>query len=260
MDVNKILKSDYLDLLFEGRNKAYGGYELRKTYSKRVVKSLFVLVGISVLTITYGVLANIKSTKKETLNLTEVKLAEPPPIDPTKPPPPPPPPAPPPPVKPTVAFTPPVIKPDEEVKEEEKPPPANDERAISTKTVEGDPNGVDPGLVDTKGVEGPPAAPQILEYVEQMPEFNGNVQEYLGKHINYPDAAKENNVEGRVIVRFVVNEDGAITDAKVVRGIGSGCDEEAIRVIKSMPKWKPGKQNGRAVKVWFTQPITFRLE
>jgi protein TonB len=169
-------------------------------------------------------------------------------------------------VKPTVKFTPPVIKKDEEVKEEEKPPPQEElkDKAAGLETVKGDPNAIDPGIVDPG--PGTVEAPQIFTYVEQMPEFPGGIDaihEFLYKNINYPDIAKESNIQGRVTVRFVVNEEGTMSDFSVSKGIGGGCDEEAIRVLKKMgssTKWKPGKQNGRAVKVYYTLPITFKLE
>src|SRR5690606_16935087 len=128
------------------------------------------------------------------------------------------------------------------------------------KTQEGDPNGIDAGLVDKPGtgvVEAPPP-PEIFKYVEQMPEAPYNVNEYLGKNMRYPDAARENNIEGRVSVQFVVSEDGSISDVKVVgsRRVGGGCEEEAMRVVSSMPKWRPGKQNGRPVKVYYTLPVS----
>jgi len=268
MDVNKILASDYLDILFEGRNKEYGGYELRRKYPRRMRNAA--IIGISVLAVAISAplivkMVGDKGNTAMVANLKEVTLAEPPPIDPNKPPPPPPPPAPPPPVKPTVAFTPPVIKKDEEVREEEKPPEQEqmENKAISTENREGDPEGIDPGLAEGTGVVEAAPAPQVFEFVEQMPEFPGGmerIQKYLAEKIRYPDQARENNVQGRVIVRFVVNETGNISDVQVQRGIGGGCDEEAVRVVKGMPKWKPGKQNGRPVKVYFTLPITFRLE
>jgi protein TonB len=96
-----------------------------------------------------------------------------------------------------------------------------------------------------------------------MPDFPGGedaLNAYLSKNIKYPKQANENGVQGRVVLQFVVNEDGDISDIKVVRGIGSGCDQEAMRVVNSMPKWKPGKQNGKAVKVSFSLPILFELE
>jgi periplasmic protein TonB len=269
MDINKILKSDYLDILFDGRNKKYGGYELRKNYPKRVTKALMVLVGVGVFTAGYGIVSNIKpkETKKPVAIMQEVTLAEPPPIDPKKPPPPPPPSEPPPPVKPTVKFTPPVIKKDEEVKEDEKPPEQTElkEAAAGIKTEVGDVNGIDPGIVDNPGtgtgvVEAPPP-PEIFKYVEQMPEAPYDVQAHLAKNIKYPPAAQENNISGRITVQFVVSEDGSIGDVKVVgRKLGGGLEEEAMRVVRSMPKWRPGKQNGRAVKVYYTLPVAFRLE
>lgn len=269
MDINKILNSDYLDILFEGRNKKYGGYELRRKYPKRMRNATLIGIGAVALAIAIPVIASSikpKEAAKPKPILQQVTLAEPPPIDPKKPPPPPPPSEPPPPVKPTVKFTPPVIKKDEEVKEEEKPPEQTQMKDVSAgiKTEAGDVNGIDPGIVDKPGtgtgvVEAPPP-PKVFTYVEQMPEPSVDIPSYLGKNIHYPEAAREAGVEGRVILRFVVNEDGSVSDIQIVRGIGSGCDEEAKRVLASMPKWKPGKQNGRPVKVYFTLPVTFKLQ
>lgn len=266
MDINKILKSDYLDILFEGRNKKYGGYELRKKYPTRMRNAALIGIGVVALAIGGPVLADVikgKDTNKPIAIMKEVVLTEPPPIDPKKPPPPPPQ-EPPPPVKPTVKFTPPVIKPDEEVKEDEKPPPVDDARAPGLTTQEGDPDGIDPGIIDNPstgtGVIETPPPPKIFTYVEQMPAFDGNLQEYLSKNLRYPEAARTNGVEGRVTVQFVVSEDGSISDVKVVRGVGSGLDEEAKRVVQSMPKWRPGKQNGNPVKVQYTLPVKFTLQ
>ncbi|HNB81364.1 MAG TPA: TonB family protein [Chitinophagaceae bacterium] len=99
--------------------------------------------------------------------------------------------------------------------------------------------------------------------VEQMPEFPGGdkaMLQYLSTQLIYPRPALENNIQGKVICSFTVMDDGSIQDVKVMKGIGFGCDEEAVRVIKSMPKWKPGKQNGRAVNTKFTLPVHFELE
>jgi protein TonB len=174
-------------------------------------------------------------------------------------------------VKPQVKFTPPVIKEAEKVQEDEKPPPKEklEKATASTVTVDGDENAkIDAPVIDKQQavVEAPKvAAPkvEIFEFVEQMPEFNGGedaLRAYLSKNINYPKQANEQGIAGRVVLNFVVNEDGDITDIKVVRGIGYGCDQEAMRVVNSMPKWKPGKQNGKAVKVSFSLPIMFKLE
>eukprot|EP01012_Entosiphon_sulcatum_P053639 TRINITY_DN7383_c1_g2_i2.p1 TRINITY_DN7383_c1_g2~~TRINITY_DN7383_c1_g2_i2.p1 ORF type:complete len:280 (+),score=36.19 TRINITY_DN7383_c1_g2_i2:61-840(+) len=173
----------------------------------------------------------------------------------------PPPPPPPPPVKPTVKFTPPVIKKDEEVKEDEKPPEQQEITNVGVKNQEGDANAIE-APIDAPGtgvVEAP--AQEIFRYVEQMPEPPFDIPSFLQKNLNYPQAAKENNIEGTVTVQFVVGEDGSVSDAKVVgKKIGAGCEEEAVRVVSSFPKWKPGKQNGRPVRVYYTQRITFRLE
>jgi protein TonB len=98
--------------------------------------------------------------------------------------------------------------------------------------------------------------------VEEMPLFPGGEQkmsEFITSNINYPEAAREAGVQGRVYIRFVVEQDGSISNVKVMRGIGSGCDEEAMRVIKSMPKWKPGKQHGKTVRVSYQIPVNFSL-
>lgn len=106
------------------------------------------------------------------------------------------------------------------------------------------------------------AEEQIFMVVETQPSFPGGpakMYEYLGKKMKYPSIAKDNNIQGRVYVSFVVEKDGSITDVKVLRGIGGGCDEEAIRVVKGMPSWSAGKQRGKAVRVRFNLPIVFKL-
>ncbi len=262
MDINKILSSDYLDIIFDGRNKNYGGYELRKTYPKRIIKSLMVLLLVGVFSAGYAIINNMHINLKPTPKLTkqEVKLMEPPPIDPNKPPPPPPPP--PPPVKPTVKFTPPKIEEDKNVREEDVPPPQTTIVAAGPKTEAGDSNGIDPGILSDKGtgVVAAPPPPKIFSYVEQMPAPSFDMNAYLEKNLHYPDQARESNTQGRVAVKFVVNEDGSVSDVTVTKSIGGGCDEEARRVVANMPKWKPGKQNGNPVKVYFTLPIQFKLE
>ncbi len=104
---------------------------------------------------------------------------------------------------------------------------------------------------------------QIFVVVEHMPEFPGGMgalMKYLATHINYPALAKESGIQGRVFINFVVEPNGSIDHVKVLRGIGGGCDEEAVRVVKSMPKWIPGKQRGKPVRVSFNLPVKFTLE
>ncbi len=103
---------------------------------------------------------------------------------------------------------------------------------------------------------------EIFQVVEQMPEFPGGMNkllEYLGKNIKYPSIAQENGIQGRCIIEFVVNRDGSIVDPKVIKSLDPSCDKEAMRVIKAMPKWKPGLQRGKPVRVRYTVPVQFRL-
>ena len=128
--------------------------------------------------------------------------------------------------------------------------------------IQGDPNGMDPGIVEAAPPEVPregDAPVEVFTFVEQMPEFNGNLNDYLNKNLIYPKAAKDAKIEGKVVVQFIVNETGSISNASVIKKIGWGMDEEAIRVVSNMPNWKPGKQNGRPVKTRYTLPITFKL-
>ncbi len=105
--------------------------------------------------------------------------------------------------------------------------------------------------------------PGVYMIVEQMPEFPGgdkSLFQFIADNTKYPADAKEKGIKGRVFVNFIVEPDGSVSDIKVLRGIGSGCDEEAVRVVESMPKFKPGMQNGEAVRVSYTVPVIFRLE
>ena len=104
---------------------------------------------------------------------------------------------------------------------------------------------------------------EVFGIVEDMPCFRGGdvkLMEYLKKNLNYPQEAIDAGVEGKVFVEFCIEKDGTVCDAKVLRGIGYGCDEEALRVVGLMPKWKPGKQRGRAIRVRYTLPINFKLD
>ncbi|MFN3341075.1 MAG: energy transducer TonB [Flavobacteriales bacterium] len=117
-------------------------------------------------------------------------------------------------------------------------------------------------IVDVK-VEEAPVVEEIFDVVEEQAEFPGGMEklrDFLSANLKFPPMAKESGVQGKVYVQFVVFKDGSVGDIKVLRGIGSGCDEEAVRVVKSMPKWNPGKQRGRAVSSRFTLPINFKLQ
>lgn len=122
---------------------------------------------------------------------------------------------------------------------------------------------VDVKYVPVQVIEEEPEEQTIFEVVENMPDFPGGqaaLMQYLAKNIKYPTIAQENGTQGRVIVQFVVNKDGSIVDAKVVRSVDPYLDKEALRVINTMPKWKPGMQRGKPVRVKFTVPVMFRLQ
>ena len=111
-------------------------------------------------------------------------------------------------------------------------------------------------------IEDPEKAPPVL-IVEEMPVFPGGDMErlrYLAANIQYPIQATENGIQGTVYFQFIVDSKGNITDVKILRGIGGGCDEEALRVINMMPQWKPGRQNGRTVRVIYNMPVVFKIQ
>lgn len=260
-----IFEKNWVDMVFTGRNQNYGAYILRKKADEYTNKGIIYAIVFFTLVITMPMVINLIKglvpKDVEDVKITEVTtLEEPPPIDKDQPPPPPA--EPPPPLKSTVKFTPPVIKPDEEVPDE--PPPTQEEmkdKDASTKTEEGQADGVDLSLLEGDGLTGEAPA-EIMTFAEQMPEFDGDLGSYLSKNINYPPLARESGQEGRVVLQFVVGKDGKIDHSSitVVKRVGWGLEEEAIRVVKTMPAWKVGKQNGNPVAVRCTLPILFKLE
>lgn len=262
-----ILDQKWIDVVFSGRNKAYGAYELRRDNGRNTRTALIIGVIVFIFIISFNTILNMISgfipKAKEKVKITNVVL-QPPPVD-LKKPPPPPPPEPPKPKVDQVKFPPPVVKPDVEVKEK---PPTIEELKVADpgqKNLKGDKDAAvtidEPvGNSDAKVTEEDPN--KIFTAVEQEPAFPGGMEKfinYLSKNIHYPAVARENNTQGKVIVSFVCERDGSLTDVKVARGIGDGCDEEAVRVIKNSPRWKPGIQNGRPVRVAYSVPIQFTL-
>ena len=259
LDWNDATNQARAELVFANRNKEYGAYKIRKEYEKRVLRALLITICAVILAVAIPFIATLISDSNFGRNekvTTEITLAEPPPIDKSTPPPPPV--IPPPPVQQTIKFTPPKVVKDEEVQE---PPPTQEEIKevqVSTETHEGE------NIVDLPP-ENPVVDPdegKVFTIVEEMPSFPGGedkMLEYISRNIKYPPVARENNITGRVYVSFVVDKDGKIKDAKILRGIGGGCDEEALRVVKSMPDWKAGRQNGRSVQVQFNLPVNFTL-
>lgn len=271
-----LISNEWTDLVFEGRNQAYGAYKLRKGTSKRNIWSL-IIVALAAVLLFLGLqlqkmveanktventqaveLSALEQKKKEAkVEKKEIIKQEPEKVVEK--------------VKSSVKFTAPVIKKDNEVKEEDEiklDEVEKSTKAIGTFTVEG--NDEVGGEVlkakeDIKAPEPPKHVEEnkIFTVVEQMPMYPGGdaaLMQYLSSNIHYPAVAAENGVQGRVVVGFVVEKDGSITDVNVLRSVDPSLDREAMRVVKSMPRWTPGKQNGSAVRVKYQVPVTFRLQ
>ena len=272
----------WVEMVFAGKNKEYGAYQLRKGTSGRNIKALLILVIAAALVggfLAWKVieqkqaeeqqaymeameLANLqKQAKKEEKKKEQVK----PKIEPKKEIPV---------ARETQKFTAPVIKKDELVKEENQVKQMDklDEKvAVGTENKEGTKDRLAEAVRSDIAVAAPPPPPapkpevsnKVFDVVEEMPHFPGGaaaLQAFLSSNTKYPVVAQENGVQGRVIVSFVVERDGSITDVRVVRSVDPSLDREASRVVRSMPRWSPGKQNGSAVRVKYTVPVVFRLQ
>jgi protein TonB len=286
METNKILQSDYLDLIFDNRNKSYGGYELRKHYNRRALKALsitcsVILLGIGTPFILSKLNAKAPVLMANTLPEDAVKITDvflpPPPEPPLAPKPPEPVNAGTPPAANTVMNTTPDIVANNLVKPDVKPPdikdlenavsgpvtnPGEKGNAIATTTSPHTGSYGNSGT-DKKGGSGDMSNNEPQTFADVMPEFPGGMAAllaYIQKNLHYPAMAKEEGIQGPVVIRFIVNTLGEVEGAKVMKNIGGGCDKEALRVVNGMPKWKPGKQNGHNVKVYYTLPITFKLQ
>ncbi len=272
METNKILNADILDILFEGRNKEYGAYELRKTYNKRIGMALIITAAIAILIFVGSVIAkNIEdnSTKPievKDLALEQVQKEEKPP-----PPPPPPPKLPPPPPIQTIQFTPPKIVKDEEVV---KPPVENEkieEAKVDVKTVEGT---KDVGIVappqeeKSQVIEAPKVVAEDedkvftkVEIEASFPGGDGGWTRYVKKAIEgNMDELTEAGQSGTCRVRFIVSKDGSVSSVEALTMKGSKLAEVAVNAIRKGPKWTPAQQNGRMVNAYREQPVTFTIQ
>ncbi len=273
MEANKILSADVLDIIFDGKNKEYGAYQLRKSYNKTLGKALLITAGALLLILISTVLANVinKNSDKKDFNVIDTQMAEIKKDEPLPPPPPPPPKPPPPPEINQVKFTPPKIVKDEEVKADEKIEEIKEEQVISTKTVESE-NTVQivQAPVEDKGtqvveVKVADDENKIFTKVEVEASFPGGEdawRNYLSKTLN-SNTPVDNGASGgkyTVIVKFVVSKDGSLSDVKCENDPGFGMCEESVRVIKKTKAWKPALQNGRNVNAYRRQPITFLVE
>lgn len=272
MDANKILSADILDIIFEGKNKSYGAYQLRKNYNKTLTKALIIMASVLLLIFLGTLAANVinKNRAKEVIDVVDTQMAEIKKDEPPPPPPPPPPPTPPPPPEVNqVKFTPPKIVKDEEVKPDEKIEEIKEDQVISTKTVESE-NKVQivQAPVEDKGtqvVEVPKKDDdenKVFNKVEVEASFPGGEsawRRYLQNNLDANTPIDNGAPEGTysVIVRFIVSRDGSISDVVAETKHGYGMEAEAVKIIKKGPKWTPALQNGRNVNAYRRQPITF---
>jgi protein TonB len=281
MDVNKILSAELLDLVFEGRNKDYGAYELRKKYNSRLTFAIVITISLALLIfLTSFLLDELKDRNKGVVEVQEVKLEEIQQEEPKNEPPPPPPPKPPDPPKVEMTkFTPPKVVKDEEVKEDEKPPEVEklEDTKISTVSQEGIKDEgivappVDDGVVEAPVVEDEDKVFQKVEIDAEFPGGNKAWFRYVSREIERNmDELQDDGNSGTVVVLFIVDKEGGVSEVRAL-----GCSEAgvpnclgpstklaqvAVAAIKKGPKWKPAVQNGRNVKAYRRQPVTFRLE
>jgi protein TonB len=248
------------EIVFKNRNKEYGSYMLRKKYKRYVTTSM--LIGLFILSVVVGyplITAYINQNKlirekEKEVGVTMERMTQ------EEAPPPPPPPPPPEAMVEKVKFTAPVVVEDTTIETgltsmDDLNKTATNEAPAEEVEVEIKDEG--PKVIET------PVQAEIFTVVEEQPGYPGGEEARIGflqQNIKYPEEAKELGIQGRVFVTFVVEVDGSISDVRVLRGIGGGCDEEAIRVVKAMPKWVPGKQRGVPVRVQFNLPIKFTLQ
>lgn len=272
----KLNSTDWCDLVFEGKNKSYGAYALRQTSSKRHIiafGSIILLVGIvaalpaflqavkpsseKVAMEDVFKISDIELEKKlEELEVIKREIAPPTP-----------------PVRASIQFTPPAITADanvDESREMRTQEELNQNNRLEISIADNLNGSTDVNAVSLEELNNNRRIVQTddepqkrFEHVEQMPQFPGGESElmkFIGNSIKYPPIAAENGIEGRVVVRFVVEKNGKVSDINVLRPIDPSLDKEAVRVIKSMPTWIPGMQNGRNVAVYYTLPVLFKLQ
>ena len=273
-----LISKDWVDLVFDGKNQAYGAYRLRKGTGKRNIIAIVSVIILAVAAFSAMAIKKIvdeqaakvaatevnelsalnQPKKKAEVKQQKVQIKEPEKVVER--------------VKSSVKFTAPVIKKDNEVKPEDEI--KTQDQLMETKTAIGtfDVKGNDDAngeVLKAKEVITQPEPPKhveenkVFDVVEQMPSFPGGPQallQYLNSNVKYPVVAQENGVQGRVVISFVVEKDGSVTDVQVAKSVDPSLDKEAQRVVKSMPHWIPGKQNGSAVRVKYVVPVSFKLQ
>lgn len=269
METNKILDADILDLLFDGRNKDYGAYDLRKHYNGRLGRAIVVTGGVVAAVFCFSFVGKGKHVAAPLMIVDTVTLAAV--HEPTPPPPPPPPVVPKPQPVATRIFTAPILV-TTDPPEDQKPPVNDDLDKVKIGSVNQNGAADDENVTPTpafdggKGIVTPPKDDnddKIFERVEIDASYPGGLPawaRFLHKNLNYPSDAMERGSQGSVMVQFIVDRDGNVSDVQVVSGpTDGGLAEEAIRVIKKSGKWVPAIQNGRNVKSYKRQPVIFQL-
>jgi periplasmic protein TonB len=241
------------EMVYKNRNKEYGSYQIRKKYRKFVLIStaigLFLLGAIVAYPLVKSLIDEDMAKKRIIAQNVEADMKK---LD--APPPPPPPPPPPADIVQQVKFVAPEATKDS-TKVTREVAITIDEAGPST------PPPPEPTPTKEVIVEQPKQqTEEVFMVVEEMPQFEGDINSYLSKSIKYPVVAQENGIQGKVICQFVVNKDGSIVDIQVVRGVDPSLDKEAVRVIQNMPRWTPGKQRNQPVRVKYTLPISFKLQ
>jgi len=258
MATEKINAPAFDDIVFESRNKEYGAYRLRKRYNRNVLISL--LIGTIILsTAIITPYLNAKAAEnraKRAERQVEIKMEnlDQPNETVAPPPPPPPPPAD---VAQQAKYIPPVVV--DSVKPEDNVQLMTADEAQEVK----DEEVVEMAVEVKEEVQEEDPEATVFVVVEEMPAYPGGNEallKYIGEHTQYPEIAKENNIQGRVIVRFCVTSKGGVSQVSILKGVDPELDAEAIRVVTALPTFKPGKQGGKPVPVWFMVPINFTLK
>jgi protein TonB len=266
-----IMNPQWLTVIFKDRNQAYGAYELRRENPRNTNNALLIAVSAFVFALALPTIINkiegFIPKADDKVIIRQVTLLPPPAIEKVQPAPPP--------VQQRqvrsqhdiVRFPPPVVRPNIETHEDPPTDKTLEKTDPGPQTMKGDPNAavnIDDkvGPKDIEGVTESTDDKKVFIAVEVNPLFPGGEAafgKFLRDHIRYPAVAKENNVQGRVFVQFVVERDGSLTDMKILRDPGSGLGDEAVRVLKISPHWSPGIQNGKPVRVQYTVPVSFSL-
>lgn len=262
MAKEKIKAPPFDDIVFELRNREYGAYKLRKKYNRNVIIAMIIsIIVFSTAIITPYLNAKAaernQARREERQVVVEMENLDQPTETVAPPPPPPPPPQD---VVQQARYVPPVVV--DSVKPEEVVQLMTADQAIET-VVDRDVDEVFVIEEVKEEVQEEEPEPEPFVVVEEMPMFPGGdpaLLAYIAEHTQYPEVAKENNIQGRVIVRFCVTSKGGVNQVSILKGVDPELDKEAIRVVESLPPFKPGKQGGKPVPVWYMVPITFTLK